>query len=384
MTSAQLLAYIKHASSVAAVSGKSAGDLGDLLSAEGLVLMAERAVTGPGRQLRLTEEIASVLSKEKYIQATMRDLMHMSADEAALRNWVRYSVSLLDPVLKSKEEAETEVAAKGGSLWSGLEKSAQIGFRNDKTAEQVAAEVAKSHDAWDAFLTAAKLTSRFSAACAVANIGFGIYGMVDPNHPDGWMRQGDRWVGGFPSILGGAGQVMLWADGAGLSEAAMGITFAEPRVAPMPWLDDHDEPVREVALQVALRGLLARGLVTPGGADTIIVHREIAAAIAMRHSWLAVVLAERRDTPAEFWRRPSPPAGCTTSPSPSPQPPVSDWPASATRPGPPRMTARTTRAQSSSATSQRATCRQRSAAPGRSPLSAAPRSSSGRSHSYCP
>jgi hypothetical protein len=70
---------------------------------------------------------------------------------------------------------------------------------------------------------------------------------------------------------------------------------AGPRIAPMPWLDGHDEPGRDLALQVAARGLLARGLVTLGDAGTITVHPEIAAAIAMRHDWRAVVLAERRD-----------------------------------------------------------------------------------------
>jgi hypothetical protein len=70
---------------------------------------------------------------------------------------------------------------------------------------------------------------------------------------------------------------------------------AGPHVAPMPWLDGHDEPARDVALQVALRGLMARGLAAPGDAGTITVHPEIAAAIAMRHDWRAVVLAERRD-----------------------------------------------------------------------------------------
>lgn len=226
MTTAQLLAYVKRAATAATVSSTGANILGYVLSAEGLVFMAERGITAAARQTRLVEDIAGVLSKEKYIQTTMRDLMRMGADNAALRNWVRYSVSLLGPALKSKEESEAAVAEKGGSLWSSLEKSVQVGFRNDKTAEQVAAEVAKSGSTWDKFLTAAKLSSRFSAACAVANIGLGIYTAVDPSHSSGWMYGADI-ASGVASTAGGIGQVMLWSDASGLSDAAIGITFAE-------------------------------------------------------------------------------------------------------------------------------------------------------------
>jgi uncharacterized protein YukE len=226
MTAARLLAYIRQASAAAAVSSSGATILGDVLSAGGLVFMAERGITAAGRQRRLAEDIASVLSKEKYIQATMRDLMRMGADNPALRNWIGYSVSLLGPAMKSRAESEAAVAAKGGTLWSALEKSAEIGFRDDKTAEEVAAEVARSAGTWDKFVTAAKLTERFSAACAVANIGLGIYTMVDPNHSSGWMDGAD-FAGGAASTAGGIGQVMLWSDSTMLSDALIGTTFAE-------------------------------------------------------------------------------------------------------------------------------------------------------------
>lgn len=83
-----------------------------------------------------------------------------------------------------------------------------------------------------------------------------------------------------------------------LTDEELAVLAAEPagqRVAPMPWLDGRDEPARDLALRVALRGLMARGLVTPTDTNGIAVHSDIAAAIALRHGWRAVVLAERRD-----------------------------------------------------------------------------------------
>jgi hypothetical protein len=91
---------------------------------------------------------------------------------------------------------------------------------------------------------------------------------------------------------GGPVQVIVLTDE---ELAVLAAGPAGPRVAPMPWLDDHDEPAREVALQVALRGLIARGLAATGDAGAINVHAEIAAALAMRHTWRAVILAERQE-----------------------------------------------------------------------------------------
>lgn len=70
-------------------------------------------------------------------------------------------------------------------------------------------------------------------------------------------------------------------------------------VAPQPWLDAQDEASRQVICQVALRGLTARGIVVPAGAgedgrDLVAIHQNLRAALSMRHSALALVLAQRQ------------------------------------------------------------------------------------------
>lgn len=70
-------------------------------------------------------------------------------------------------------------------------------------------------------------------------------------------------------------------------------------VTPGPWLDTKDDAAREVALQVALRGLAARGIALPGptgedGTVTIVTHPDIAAALAMRRTAEVIVSAQRQ------------------------------------------------------------------------------------------
>ena len=81
-----------------------------------------------------------------------------------------------------------------------------------------------------------------------------------------------------------------------------------PPVAPRPWLDQQDDACRELLCQVALRSLATRGIVVPtgavedGGRGVVAMHRDLRAALLMRHSALALVAAQRQ-TAAETVHR---------------------------------------------------------------------------------
>jgi hypothetical protein len=70
-------------------------------------------------------------------------------------------------------------------------------------------------------------------------------------------------------------------------------------VAPRPWLDAQDGTRQEVACEVALRGLAARGLVLPrldprDHTAALAVHRDVRAVLAMRGGARALVFAQRQ------------------------------------------------------------------------------------------
>jgi hypothetical protein len=88
--------------------------------------------------------------------------------------------------------------------------------------------------------------------------------------------------------------------------AALDGDLAQRGPVPLPWLDDKDKAARELACQVALRGLAARRLVIPLGAegDTgpesgetgreyIALRDDLRAVLAMRRSAHAVAFALR-------------------------------------------------------------------------------------------
>jgi hypothetical protein len=87
--------------------------------------------------------------------------------------------------------------------------------------------------------------------------------------------------------------------------AALGAGPADLGPVPLPWLATKDEADRELACQVALRGLAARRLVIPlgredapaGGLDIdrqhVALHDDLRAVLAMRHSARAVICALR-------------------------------------------------------------------------------------------
>ena len=87
--------------------------------------------------------------------------------------------------------------------------------------------------------------------------------------------------------------------------AALDGDLADRGPVPLPWLDEKDKASRELACQVALRGLAARRLVVPlgtegGGAGggevgrgSIALRDDLRAVLAMRHSAHAVAFALR-------------------------------------------------------------------------------------------
>ena len=88
--------------------------------------------------------------------------------------------------------------------------------------------------------------------------------------------------------------------------AALDGDLAERGPVPLPWLDDKDKAARELACQVALRGLAARRLVIPLGAERdgkaeggevgreyIVLRDDLRAVLAMRRSANAVAFALR-------------------------------------------------------------------------------------------
>jgi hypothetical protein len=97
--------------------------------------------------------------------------------------------------------------------------------------------------------------------------------------------------------------------------AALDGDLAERGPVPLPWLDDKDKAARELACQVALRGLAARRLVIPlgaerdgkaeggevgrgaeggeGGREYIVLRDDLRAVLAMRRSAHAVAFALR-------------------------------------------------------------------------------------------
>lgn len=87
--------------------------------------------------------------------------------------------------------------------------------------------------------------------------------------------------------------------------AALGAGPADLGPVPLPWLAARDEAERELACQVALRGLAARRLVVPLGSDDkpggprdrqeyVALHDDLRAVLAMRHSAHAVLAALRQ------------------------------------------------------------------------------------------
>lgn len=71
-----------------------------------------------------------------------------------------------------------------------------------------------------------------------------------------------------------------------------------PHFTPRPWLDAQDKSARALACEVALRGLAIRRLAVPVGVDedravTLVLHDDIRAALAMRWSAEAIVIAHR-------------------------------------------------------------------------------------------
>jgi hypothetical protein len=83
--------------------------------------------------------------------------------------------------------------------------------------------------------------------------------------------------------------------------AALDGDLADRGPVPMPWLDEKDKASRELACQVALRGLAARRLVVPLGTEgggeagigSIALRDDLRAVLAMRHSAHAVAFALR-------------------------------------------------------------------------------------------
>ena len=79
--------------------------------------------------------------------------------------------------------------------------------------------------------------------------------------------------------------------------AALGAGPADLGPVPLPWLATKDEAERQLACQVALRGLAARQLVVPfgpdGGRESVALHDDLRSVLAMRHSARAVICALR-------------------------------------------------------------------------------------------
>jgi hypothetical protein len=84
--------------------------------------------------------------------------------------------------------------------------------------------------------------------------------------------------------------------------AALGAGPADLGPVPLPWLATQDKAARELACQVALRGLAARRLVLPLGPDDrpdgdreyVALHDDLRAVLAMRRSARAVLCALRQ------------------------------------------------------------------------------------------
>jgi hypothetical protein len=86
--------------------------------------------------------------------------------------------------------------------------------------------------------------------------------------------------------------------------AALGAGPADLGPVPLPWLAGKDQADRELACQVALRGLAARQLIAPlgpedkpggrrDGREYVAMHDDLRAVLAMRHSARAVICALR-------------------------------------------------------------------------------------------
>jgi hypothetical protein len=83
--------------------------------------------------------------------------------------------------------------------------------------------------------------------------------------------------------------------------AALGAGPVDLGPVPLPWLAPKDEAARELACQVALRGLAARRLIVPlgpedrpdGDREYVALHDDLRAVLAMRRSAQAVICALR-------------------------------------------------------------------------------------------
>jgi hypothetical protein len=83
--------------------------------------------------------------------------------------------------------------------------------------------------------------------------------------------------------------------------AALGAGPVDLGPVPLPWLATKDEAARELACQVALRGLAARRLIVPlgpedrpdGDREYVALHDDLRAVLAMRRSAQAVICALR-------------------------------------------------------------------------------------------
>lgn len=84
--------------------------------------------------------------------------------------------------------------------------------------------------------------------------------------------------------------------------AGLGAGPGTPALAPLPWLSEQEEQDREIAATVAMRGLVARGIVMPlpgaplsGAHGTLVaIHQDLRAALTMRQTATAVVMAEQQ------------------------------------------------------------------------------------------
>lgn len=196
LTPQQLLAVAKKAwSKITSPSGLTAVNF--TVSAYALYADAAHGVGGAkaAQALKESQALVELLGEDKLSPQVANLLAHLKNPSPLTVAWEKIQANALE----ERDAAQAATDLKGGSFLAGLVKANQIDIAE-------AGAHAADQGAIDVFLR----TSKLGIVLAPVTIALGIYSIIDPGSGPTWERDGNRVAGGL-SVLGGAGQLLIWS-----------------------------------------------------------------------------------------------------------------------------------------------------------------------------